>query len=522
MGVRDILITLVAYVFRSMEMHGEITPGSYILDRKGNALDGGLPPLTFDTFIKHLDRVGAQHNDLFKNRLDTHVGGEREFFPQGEFKLSELLPIGKKADKALQEHFHKNDMIRYAWRYIGCFFGDDSVRSAYPYIGILRVKVAMMYVGIQDGMRAKLDAVCLPSNGDSIEYLSRHFFALHHDSSASYCKIEKALAKLTVASARDPWRYVSKLLGYLTTDWRTPVVGAYLQAVCSMYGLTVMTHNDTNKVLFDREVVVTNHDGIEIDHPYGDPDKLESGLREADPAVMRLFTTDRDLYYKLLNGSYPWVRGDTEMAYEHAAYTLGVSSVDLQLFDENLRQQSTWSGIKSCSLPGTLSEFSPCAYWPEHSCNKWLDVLEPLTVGVCSYGRRHPDDAPNTTRTYPFSTMLFGLSPQMIDFDDPAQVEKLQQYVASCSGCTPPKSNAFPRELVKMTNASQVPEQLSNLFGLDHHLQRNVKQEQGDNVSPPTNTKSKSSQDMTSQDQKLANTNSKTKAKKPQNKKQKL
>merc|ERR1711904_518308 len=459
--VRDILITLVAYVFRSMEIHGELTPGTYVLDRTGNEIGDTLPKLTFDTFIKHLDRVGSQQRDLFKNRLDTHIEGDRVFFPRGEFKVSELLP--QKNGKP----FHKNDLIRYVWKYVGCFFGDDSVRSAYPYIGVLRVKIAMQYVGAQDGMLAKLDAICVPSKEDSVEYLSREFFALHAGSGASYCKIEKALAKLTVSASRDPWRYVSKILGYLTVDWRAPVVGAYLQAVCSMYGLKVVTHMDCDQEApYAQDLVVTNHEGRLVEHPYGDPARLETGLREGAPAVLRLFSVDRDLYYKLLNGSYPWFDRDTDLAYEDAAKAFGVSSAELKQFDAILRKQSTWNGIKSCALPGTLSEFNPCAFWPEQTCNRWLDVVEPLTVGNCDYGRRHPDDAPNTTRTYPFSTMLYGLSPQMIDWDDQQQVDKLLAYVASCTGSTPPKSNTFPRQLVAMVKPEQVPEQLNSLFGI--------------------------------------------------------
>jgi hypothetical protein len=458
--VRDILITLVAYVFRSMEMHGDLTPGGYILDRKGNEIKGKLPTLTFDTFTKHLDRVASQQRDLFKNRLDTHIEGDRDFFPQGEFKVSELLHKNGKS-------FHKNDLIRYVWKHVGCFFGDDSVRSAYPYIGILRVKIAMRYVGAQDGMIAKLDAVCVPSEEGSVEYLSRQFFALHAGSAASYCKIEKALAKLTVAASRDPWRYVSKILGYLSADWRAPVVGAYLQAVCSMYGLKVVSHIDrADAAPGTLEMIVTDHEGRLIEHPYGNPAKLESGLREGDPAVLRLFSVDRDLYYKLLNGSYPWEEEDTDLAYEHAAAAFGVSSAELKQFDATLRSQSTWDGIKSCALPGTLKEFAPCAFWPEQTCNKWQDIVEPLTVGSCDYGRRHPDDAPNTTRTYPFSTMLYGLSPQMIDWGDQQQVDKLQEYVASCTGSQPPKSNVFPKQLVAMVKPEQVPEQLNSLFGV--------------------------------------------------------
>merc|ERR1712138_190852 len=94
-----------------------------------------------------------------------------------------------------------------------------------------------------------------------------------------------------------------------------------------------------------------------------------------------------------------------------------------------------------------------------------------LTVGNCDYGRRHPDDAPNTTRTYPFSTMLHGLSPQMVDWSDQQQVDTLQAYVASCTGSTPPKSNGFPKQLVAMDGKGrlkpeQMPEQLNSLLGV--------------------------------------------------------
>jgi len=528
--VRDILITLVAYVFRSMEMHGDLNPGTYILDRRGNEIRGPPPKLTYDMFIKHLDRVSGQQRDLFKSRLDTHTEGDREFFPRGDIKLSEVLHKNGKP-------FYKNDLIRYVWRHVGCFFGDDSVRSAYPYIGILRVKVAMHYVGLQDGMHAKLDAVCVPSNEDSIEYLSRHFFALHAGSAASYCKIEKALAKLTVSSARDPWRYVSKLLGYISADWRAPLVGAYLRAVCSMYGLKVTTHagHGSGTPHVRQKMIVADQEGKIIDHPYGEPDKLEEGLKENDPAVMRLFTIDRDLYYKLLHGSYPWKPGDDELAYEHAAKMYGINSVELREFDQALGQQCTWADIKRYALPGTLNEFAPCAYWPEHSCNKWMDVVEPLTVGSCDYGRRHPDDAPNTTRVYPFSTMVFGLDPNMIDWDDQNQIDKLQSYVASCSGSTPPASNDFPRQLVSMVKPDKIPNQLNDLFGIKTEAPANTNKGKGKKLFKTeaeaievANTMrdmldvASDSQGSSSQDQKTTtNPNTTTKNSNTKNKKQK-
>jgi hypothetical protein len=253
-------------------------------------------------------------------------------------------------------------------------------------------------------------------------------------------------------------------------------------------------------------MIVSDNEGRIIDHPYGEPDKLEAGLRDNDPAVMRLFTIDRDLYYKLLHGSYPWEQGDTELAYEHAAQMYGTTSIELRQFDMMLAQQSTWSDIKRYALPGTLNEFAPCAYWPEHSCNKWQDVVEPLTVGSCDYGRRHPDDATNTTRVYPFSTMVFGLSPNMIDWDDQGQVDKIQSYVASCSGSKPPASNDFPRQLVKLVSTNkgkgkklfeseaevtQVASTMRSMLDVDNNNQGSSSQDQKITNNSNTTTKSK-------------------------------
>jgi hypothetical protein len=54
----------------------------------------------------------------------------------------------------------------------------------------------------------------------------------------------------------------------------------------------------------------------------------------------------------------------------------------------------------------------------------------------------------------------------MIDWDDQQQVDKLQSYVASCTGSEPPKSNGFPKQLVAMVKPEQMPEQLNCLFGI--------------------------------------------------------
>jgi len=205
-------------------------------------------------------------------------------------------------------------MIHMAYKWIGPKFGDDGLDPTTPYVKTHIWARAMDFVDISDGFIRTLEVKsCV--EGDSTEMLSR----VYPNPSAclySYCKVVKALDKLTLAVGGDREKYILKCRGYYTTDRYTPVVGAFLEAAAAMYDF-----------------------------------KLSAIDYEDEATMEALYKCDSDLYFKTVNGPFPWGQDAYELCLESFAADYGNDSGEMDAFINTLRSQTTWAGIQDCWLP---------------------------------------------------------------------------------------------------------------------------------------------------------------------------
>jgi hypothetical protein len=222
-------------------------------------------------------------------------------------------------------------MIHMAYKWIGPKFGDDGLDPSTPFVESDVWERAMCYVDMADGFDRTL-AVKSCVEGEPTEMLSR-VYPNPLASLCSYCKVEKALDKLTLAVGGDLNKYIMKCRGYWTTDRNTPVVGAYLEAAAAMYKfkLSAIDHND-------------------------------------EATMAALYDSDRDLYFKTVNGPFPWEEGAYELCLESFCVEYDTTSGEMQDFIDTLRLQSTWDGIQECWLPA------------KPGCIPTLPNLDPLNV----------------------------------------------------------------------------------------------------------------------------------------------
>lgn len=320
---RELETTVVAMVFRSMEDTQELEPGK-------------LPDeLTHKMFLKHLRII------------------------QNTWELDKIPTVPKEAGRRA---------ISMAYYWIGPKFGDDGLDPATPYVDDGIWQRAMTYVDMMDGFERKLETTSAVAE-EHVEYLSR-IYPCPLRSPSSYCKVEKALDKISVAVNRDRERYILKLRGYWTVDGRTPIVGAALTAFSNLYGIELT--------------------------PLGNGVPLSSDDLEGD--VRRIYEEDRELYMKIAGGPYPWDPNASDEQYQRVAEDYGMTSGELREFDALLASQTTWKGIQSMMVPKKLID----------------ETLEdPLGLHVKA-------DPPGTTRVAAFK----GVDPRMttFEFDDGASV----------------------------------------------------------------------------------------------------
>jgi hypothetical protein len=302
-----------------MEDLGELKEGKYIQDLLGRQLP--FPNLSHAQFLKHLRLIDKT------------------------WELHKIAKGGSPKEPALQT----------VYKWIGPKFGDDGVDPSTPFVSNRLYEVAMKYVDRQDGFVRKLDTASA-ANEESVEYLSRIYPNLLA-SLSSFCKPEKALDKLSVATGRDREKYILKLKGYFMNDRNTPLVGALLEATSKMYKVPLTK-------LTDEELAAT------AEH-------------------------DKELYWKLFNGPFPYDEGASDLAYECVAADYGMTSGELREFDDKLRSQSTWAGIQSMMLPAKLSKET---------------AQDPLGLAV-------DEDPPGTSRVAAFSCTTKGQDPRMEDFE---------------------------------------------------------------------------------------------------------
>lgn len=319
---RELETTTIAMVFRSMEDTGELTKGEYIKSDDGE--DRPYPVLTHKVFLKHLR--------IIQDTWDLHKIGNVRWWALPKYAVE----------------------IAYTW--IGSKFGDDGLDPATPFVDNGTWERAMLYVDRMDGFVRKLETTSAVKE-EPVEYLSR-IYPCPLRTPSSYCKVEKAVDKISIAVNRDRERYALKLRGYWTTDRNTPIVGAYITAVGKMYGLELTQIED-------------------------------------DAQLRDIYEHDRELYWKIAAGPFPWDENASDEQYASVGADYGMSSGELREFDAVLRSQSTWSGIQAIMLPAKLIS----------------ETLEdPLGLSPKS-------DPPGVARVPAFSTSTRGEDPRMCNFE---------------------------------------------------------------------------------------------------------
>lgn len=319
-AARELQTVIVALVFRAMEDAGELKAGQYVQDEAGGKMP--YPNLTHAKFVKYLRSI--EEWDLYM------IAGQ---------------------------HAPKVPVLQTVYSWIGPKFGDDGVDPSTPFVSNRIYECAMKYVDRQDGFIRKLETSNV-LDSEPVEYLSRIYPYLD-GSLSSFCKVEKALDKLSVATNRDRNRYILKLKGYWQNDRNTPIVGAYLEAVSKMYQapLTKLSEHE-----------------LEV-----------------------LAEQDKEMYWKLVNGPFPYDEGASDRAYECVAGDYGMTSGELREFDDKLRSLSTWEDIQGMMVPAKLSSET---------------AQDPL-------GLAEAEAPPGTTRVAAIDCTTHGRDPRMEDFGSP-------------------------------------------------------------------------------------------------------
>jgi len=291
---RELETTVLAMVFRSMMDEGK--PHNVV-----ESLKAGEPPqeVMYKDFLRHLRYI------------------------QNNWDLDEI------------HHYGQKPVIAIAYGWIGPKFGDDGLAPATPYVSDKLWECAMLYVDRMDGFERKLETTSAVK-GEPVEYLSR-IYPRPTSSSSSYCKVEKAIDKISIAINRDRERYFLKLRGYWTTDRRTPIVGAYIQAISNMYDITLSEIGNGTPIVSEEQL----------------------GALDPDHELRKVYENDRDLYYKIAGGPYPYDADDSALQYECVAADYGMTGNELYAFDEELRKQSTWAGIQGLMLPARIDRERP-------------------------------------------------------------------------------------------------------------------------------------------------------------------
>lgn len=310
---RSYMTALLALCFKHMYVDGEIK---------------GMP--------KGSDGIGcpeaAGHADWFtKDMLYTFLKKE-----QNEGVLHEVVDQYHAVDwnlhigVELKNSTQSTPVMRLIFELIGLKFGDDGVEYNLPGVSDYIWEAACWYLDATDGFRR---TICFsdPGEDESVEFLSRVYPKLS-ETIASFCKIERAAEKLSISCNADDEKYRSKLFGYMITDHRTPVVGAYIAAIWAYKGFGNFPAE------FDPQ---TNRFSVTDDY------------------IRKVEAEDREIAWKLREGPFPVNDDDLDFMYECVAGDYGWSSGELRAFDASLRKQTTWDGIKDHKLPAALSHLIP-------------------------------------------------------------------------------------------------------------------------------------------------------------------
>jgi len=223
------------------------------------------------------------------------------------------------------------DMYSIPYAVIGPKFGDDGVGPHLPNISDDDWNAAATFFTKSIGMKLKV-AFSRPEDGTF--FLGRHY-PKPLESLASYADVLKALRKLSVARNLDVEKYKHKLLGYWTTDSKTPGISEYLTAVAKMYGVDLQCYENL-------------------------PDFDEDGHPKLTVEMANLLANDREVFYRVAGGPYCVEDEDVPMMTEAIATQVGfATTAELEQWLASLAECSTWEEIDAFQLPGM--DFDPDA-----------------------------------------------------------------------------------------------------------------------------------------------------------------
>ena len=273
---------------------------------------------TMDAFRKQLDKVQA--SGVLYEAIDFYDTAELSFIPKTTGPTAPVSASNRAATNV------KTPVMRLAFDLIGLKLGDDGVEFNVPGVTDAVWYFALKYLDTADGFNRTV-VFSDPEQFEDIEFLSRNYPNLM-ETGASYCKLERAAEKLAVSANPDLEKYRNKLVGYKVTDRFTPIIGAFIDAIWAYKGFGDMP--------------------VDIDPGTG-------AVHLSSVYLSKVEAQDRELAYKMREGPYPVSEGDLDHMYESAAAQYGWSSDELRAFDDNLRSQKTWAGIKGCTLPPALA-----------------------------------------------------------------------------------------------------------------------------------------------------------------------
>jgi hypothetical protein len=200
----------------------------------------------------------------------------------------------------------------YFYNHIGPCYGDDGAAPSIPKIPDEAWRIACNFMSDVYGMQVEVEFIGLDQ---PIEYLSR-VYPNPKGSLASYCLVRKALNKLSISRTDNEAKFTAKLRGYATTDLRTPIVGAYLRTVARI-----------NKI------------------------DLQPFSCDAQAEMERLYVTDRDMYYRVANGPFPWDEGASAEMFDAVRKEFGFTGTELRAYVEAIEKAQTWSELEELQLP---------------------------------------------------------------------------------------------------------------------------------------------------------------------------
>jgi len=207
---------------------------------------------------------------------------------------------------------------------IGPKYGDDGIGPHLPTITDDVWEKSAIFLTQSIGMVLKV-SFSTPEQGT---YFLGRCYPRPLESLASYADVCKAVRKLSVAKSLSVEKYKLKLLGYWTTDSKTPVIRQFLMVVAKLYDLELKSFEGM----------------VELD---------EEDRPVLSTEMQRLYDLDRDTFYRVIGGPYDVQDEDIPMMLEAIAEQVNFNNVtELNNWLDGLMECSTWAELDEYLLPG--------------------------------------------------------------------------------------------------------------------------------------------------------------------------